>query len=78
MVEKQVTDLNYLIATPERRKSTQLCHVNLLKPYYCRSHKMSDDEVKPALAVERIPFILVGEEIDEGVSFPEDTVLLGR
>uniref|UniRef100_A0A8C1I8K6 Gypsy retrotransposon integrase-like protein 1 n=1 Tax=Cyprinus carpio TaxID=7962 RepID=A0A8C1I8K6_CYPCA len=76
VVEKQVTDLNYLIATPERRKSTQLCHVNLLKPYYCRSHKMSNDEVKPALVVGRIS--LVGEGVDEGVSFPEDTVLLGR
>lgn len=39
---KKVTDLNYLIATPERRKSTQLCHINLLKPYFSRSHEVLD------------------------------------
>ena len=30
----QVSKQNYLLSTPKRRKSTQLCHVNLLKPYY--------------------------------------------
>lgn len=33
-VEKQMSEHNYLIATPNRRKSSQLCDVNLLKPYY--------------------------------------------
>lgn len=32
-VVQQVSDLNYLIETPGRRKSTRLCHINLLKPY---------------------------------------------
>ena len=33
VIEKKLNDLNYLIVTPERRKQTQLCHVNMLKPY---------------------------------------------
>ncbi len=33
-VLRQVSDLNYLIETPERRKKTGVCHVNLLKPYF--------------------------------------------
>lgn len=67
----------YLIATPDRRKSTQLCHINLLKPYYCRSHKALDAkmEVKPVLIFESTSPVPLEEEIDEGVSFPEDTVL---
>ncbi len=79
VVVKQITDLNYLIATPDRRKSTQLCHINLLKPYYCRSHKPLDAkaEVQPVLVVESTSPVPLEEEID-GVSFPEDTVLLGR
>lgn len=32
----RVTDQNYILSTPNCRKTTQLCHVNLLKPYYCR------------------------------------------
>ena len=26
--------MDYLIVTPDRRKSVQLCHINMLKPYY--------------------------------------------
>ena len=44
-VLKKVSDENYLIATPNRRKSSQLCHVNLLKPYYGHNVKA----IKPVL-----------------------------
>ena len=33
LIEKKENDLNYVIITPDRRKSKQLCHVNMLKPY---------------------------------------------
>ncbi len=35
-VLERLSDLNYVISTPHRRRPTQLCHVNLLKPYYAR------------------------------------------
>ena len=35
-VLKRVGDLDYIIETPDRRKSTQLCHVNMVKPYFER------------------------------------------
>ena len=35
-VLKTVGDLDYVIETPDRRKSTQLCHVNMVKPYFER------------------------------------------
>ena len=35
-VLKRSGDLNYVVSTPERRKKTQLCHVNMLKPYYSK------------------------------------------
>lgn len=38
----QVSDQNYVVSTPNRRKATQLCHVNLLTPYYtCESKPIS-------------------------------------
>lgn len=41
-VVKRLSEHNYDIATPERRKANQLCHVNLLKPYYeCAGLTMS-------------------------------------
>lgn len=36
-ISSKVSDLNYLVSTPDRRKARQLCHVNMLKPYHDRS-----------------------------------------
>ncbi|XP_023191398.1 uncharacterized protein LOC111608951 [Xiphophorus maculatus] len=54
-VLKRLSDQNYLIATPERRKTTQLCHVNLLKPYYARDQvKKSPEDIHPVCAVNEV------------------------
>ena len=33
-IQTKVSNLNYVVKTPDRRKPTQLCHINMLKPYY--------------------------------------------
>ena len=33
-VLKKVGDIDYVLSTPDRRKPTQLCHINMLKKYY--------------------------------------------
>lgn len=40
-VERRVGDVNYVIATPDRRKKSRLCHVNMLKRY-CERNKTSE------------------------------------
>ena len=35
-IESCQSPLNYLVKTPDRRKSKQLCHVNMIKMYHCR------------------------------------------
>ena len=35
-VDSKVSDLNYVVKTPDRRKNKQLCHVNMLKKYVDR------------------------------------------
>ena len=40
-VLKRVGDLDYVIETPDRRKSTQQCHINIVKPYFERGVKKS-------------------------------------
>lgn len=57
-VLRQISDLNYLIETPDRRKKTRVCHVNLLKPYYV------PDAVKDSTQ-EDVTFTL-NSEIPEG------------
>jgi len=36
VIDKKLSDLNYVVVTPDRRKDKQLCHVNMLKPYVDR------------------------------------------
>ena len=33
-VAKKISDTNYLVSTPSRRKKTQVCHINMLKAYH--------------------------------------------
>ena len=30
-IENRVSDVNYVVKTPDRRKDAQLCHINMLK-----------------------------------------------
>nr|XP_054761448.1 uncharacterized protein LOC129267850 [Lytechinus pictus] len=36
IVKKKLNDVNYVISTPDRRKSQRVCHVNMLKEYFER------------------------------------------
>ena len=50
-VEKKVSDLNYIIITPNRRKQKQLCHINMLKEYVDR-HSLN---VAPVNVISSVP-----------------------
>lgn len=36
VIKERKNDDNYIILSPDRRKATQPCHINVLKPYYER------------------------------------------
>ena len=50
-IVKKMSDLNYVLQTPDRRKQKQLCHINMLKPYYSRK----GDNVKPVQTIVTDP-----------------------
>ncbi len=54
-VLKQLSEQNYLISRPDRRKKTQLCHVNLLKPYHARGSPTQGGSADGAPAVGAHP-----------------------
>ena len=49
-VVKKVGELNYIVRTHDRRKTTQLCHVNMLKPYIKRD--CSQENIRPISSVQ--------------------------
>uniref|UniRef100_A0A674E7Q6 Gypsy retrotransposon integrase-like protein 1 n=1 Tax=Salmo trutta TaxID=8032 RepID=A0A674E7Q6_SALTR len=85
-VVRQYTEQNYLVATPERRKAHQLCHINLLKPYYARSTETkqweSKEDGKPVLLADTVTSFGSSHarsvHDEEDVPGPDDCVLQGR
>ena len=78
-VLRQVSDVNYLISTPDRRRVSQLCHVNMLKPYFLRSTtELTERETKPVAlaALVSVVFSSLGKEDgEEPVHTPDDCVM---
>ena len=75
VIQKKLSNLNYLVVTPDRRKQTQLCHVNMLKPYVKRS---SDPVLQPANVnvVDSEPEELSNELSSSNSLSPTDTTKL--
>lgn len=41
-IEKKISDLNYVISTPDKQRHSRVCHVNMFKPYYTRKYVKTD------------------------------------
>ncbi len=62
-VAKKLSNVNYMVKTPDRRKGQQLCHVNMMKAYHAR------DEILPIAHVD-IEEVVDGESMaDQMISF---------
>ena len=51
VVEKKLSDLNYVLITPDRRKQRQLCHINMLQEYVDRSNSTTVHPVSANVAM---------------------------
>ena len=47
LIIRKVNDVDYVINTPDRRKSQRLCHINMLKEYHDRTTSSSDAAARP-------------------------------
>lgn len=36
VVQKKLSETDYIVSTPDRRKKSRVCHINMLKPYFNR------------------------------------------
>ena len=56
-VLKKMSDVNYVISTPDKRRKETLCHINLIKKYYKRDEEGESTAtfvVAPTVAVHRV------------------------
>ena len=79
VVEKKVSDTNYVICTPERRRKTRLCHINMLKSYHIRGDggkqgpRPVDSNVNPS-----VTSVCVGAMSDDGLTRLSEGQQTGR
>ena len=68
LVEKKLSDTNYIIQTPNRRRSSRVCHINMLKAYHVRVFPSSKPD-QPAVSSVAVAVSDVGldESSDDGL-----------
>ena len=71
VVAKKLTSLNYVVHTPDRRKDSQLVHINIMKPYHSREPEEDSPTTVPVcvIGMESGP-ITPEEESDIDFLFP--------
>ena len=67
VIQKKLSDLNYVVVTPDRRKQTQLCRVNMLKLYVERSST-------PVLQPVNVNVVVSGPKEDLSSELSSDSV----
>ncbi|KAL2085961.1 hypothetical protein ACEWY4_019281 [Coilia grayii] len=68
MVRKKVGDRNYVIDTPDCRRKTRMCHVNLLKQYHGRSAQVLVSCVSPVCGENEGDDLVGGEPVSAHLS----------
>ena len=53
-IEKKVSETDYIVQTPGRRKQKRLCHLNMLKEYHDRNQAKSVVSIAPVMSVETV------------------------
>ncbi len=61
-VLKKISPVNYVIATPDRRKKERNCHINLLKKYHRRQQTPEPEEKSPTIENKEVLAICVDAE----------------
>ena len=81
VLKNKVSITDYIIHTPERRRKTRLCHINMLKPYHSREEVQIKEKVTlDSVAPKAISALLVcGEAMfDDGLASVTNGPQCGR
>uniref|UniRef100_A0A3B1JEH9 Gypsy retrotransposon integrase-like protein 1 n=1 Tax=Astyanax mexicanus TaxID=7994 RepID=A0A3B1JEH9_ASTMX len=76
-VKRKLSDTDYAIETPERKKKIRVCHINMLKEYFSRFVPGEDADAKlaPVVAVSILPD---PSPYDDGLNFHSQTLPSAR
>ena len=66
VVARKVSNLDYVIGTPDRRKAQRLCHINMLKKYYGKETESVGTAVCVVQEVSKTEQGMVSDELVDG------------
>lgn len=72
VVERKLSDTNYVIHTPDRRRRSRVCHVNMLKLYHTRG----DDQPEPPSTSDVKSTAPVASFTKVGTTEPDDGLVM--
>ena len=62
-----MNDVDYVIETPDRKKSQRLCHINMLKEYYGKTNSLSNVMAQPAPVAACMVYTSKDKEVKEDI-----------
>lgn len=79
-IKEKIGDQDYIVATPDRRRRTRLCHVNILKPYFdsCATSQFDcEAEGKAVLVLSGAELLETVAGESDHFNFPPPAVVQG-
>ena len=49
VVQEKLSETDYVVGTPDRRRKSRVCHINMMKPYFSLVCDSSDAPSSPAV-----------------------------
>ena len=71
VVDQKLSDVNYVILTPDRRKKRRLCHINMLKEYVDSSESVEEKPVASVGISSHVDDVDVSAESEGVLGVPE-------
>uniref|UniRef100_A0AAQ4PM80 Gypsy retrotransposon integrase-like protein 1 n=1 Tax=Gasterosteus aculeatus aculeatus TaxID=481459 RepID=A0AAQ4PM80_GASAC len=64
-IDRRLSDTDYVVRTPDRRRKTRVCHINMLKKYYTRGDVQPETRSVPLVATVAVSAVSPNTANDE-------------
>ena len=77
-IVSKISDTDYVLRTPDRRRETRVCHVNMLKSFISKEPEPETESVCPMPVASAAPVVSSYSPEEDGLSFRDVPVLCPR
>lgn len=78
VIDKKLSETDYVVCTPDRRRTSRVCHVNMLKPYVARTSEPDPSASAKILPVAVTTVLSAYSPQDDDLEMPVAPTLCAR